>query len=89
MNWLRDQMKTIIWMIVVAFVLTIFASWGMGGFSGPRKQHVATVDGDKIFLSDFQEQFSRQQEIYRQQNEGPVDTEKLQQLLEALAQKLV
>ncbi|MGM0380379.1 MAG: peptidylprolyl isomerase [bacterium] len=80
MNWLRDQMKTIIWMIVIAFVVTIFASWGMGGFSGPQEQHVATVDGEKIPLSDFQEQFSRQQETYREENEGPVDSETLQRL---------
>ncbi len=80
MNWLREQMKTIIWIIVVAFVATIFASWGLGGFGGPREQHVASVDGEKISMTDFQQQLSRQRELYRQEEDGPIDSETRQRL---------
>ncbi|MFQ5483203.1 MAG: peptidylprolyl isomerase, partial [Nitrospinaceae bacterium] len=61
------MIKTILWTIVFAFVVTIFFGWGMGGPSSGRSGVVAVVDGEEIFLSEFDQSFNNLINFYRQQ----------------------
>ena len=46
MKSMRNSMKTILLILVFAFVLTIVVDWGMGGFKSNAPQGViAKVDG--------------------------------------------
>ena len=48
---LRENTKTILWVVVVAFVVSIFAVWGMnqrdggGGQPGEQSNIIGSVDG--------------------------------------------
>ncbi|MCX6639878.1 MAG: peptidylprolyl isomerase [bacterium] len=50
MQTMRQNMKVILWILVLAFIATIIFSWGMGGFtgSGPKQGVVAVIDGTDI-----------------------------------------
>lgn len=63
-GWL---VKSILWMIVFAFVGTIFYSWGMGGPVGSRGGVVATVEGVKISQAEYEKTFNGLVDFYRQQ----------------------
>lgn len=63
-SWL---VKTILWMIILAFLGTIFYSWGMGGAPGSRGGVVATVDGIKIPYSEYDKTFNNLINFYRDQ----------------------
>lgn len=52
METLRKNMKIILWVVVVAFLATIFFVWGKGGGLSKDKI-VAEVNGDKITYEDF------------------------------------
>ena len=43
------MIKSILWLIIFAFVGTIFYSWGMGGSSNSAGGVIASVNGEKIF----------------------------------------
>ena len=42
------MIKAILWLIIFAFVGTIFYSWGMGGSASSGGGVIATVNGQKI-----------------------------------------
>lgn len=63
-SWL---IKSILWVIVFAFVGTIFYSWGMGGASSSRGGVVATVNGVKINQGEYQKTFNSLIDYYRNQ----------------------
>ena len=47
MNKMRESMKTILIILVLAFIATIVFEWGMGGFQGGGQSNViAKVDGE-------------------------------------------
>lgn len=87
------MVKSILWMIVIAFVATIFYSWGMGGAPGSRSGVVATVDGTKIRYSEYDQSFNNLVDFYRQQFKGQFSDEMVKTLdlktaaLDALIQK--
>lgn len=63
---LRDNTKTILWVVVIAFVVSIFAVWGMnqsGGGGQPAEQNniVGSVDGMEISRQTYANNF---QELY-------------------------
>lgn len=56
MTQLRGQMKTILWILIVAFLGTIIFSWGMGGFKNPDKPGViGEIEGQEITLENFEQ----------------------------------
>ena len=64
---LRENTKTILWVVVVAFVVSIFAVWGMNQRSGGQRQGqqsniIGSVDGieisRQIYANNFQELYS-------------------------------
>ncbi len=87
------MIKSILWMIVFAFVATIFYSWGMGGASGARGGVVATVDGIKIHYGEYDQSFNNLVDFYREQYKGQFSDEMVKTLdlktaaLDALIQK--
>ena len=61
MNRMRENMKTILIILVVAFMLTIIIDWGMGGFKLGHKQGViGVVNGTEITVEQFNNILSRE-----------------------------
>ena len=91
-SWL---IKSILWLIIFAFVGTIFYSWGMGGSSASSGGVIASVNGEQIRQGEYDRTFNNLVDFYRQQfgNQFSVDMiEKLDlknQALEALIQKKI
>jgi peptidyl-prolyl cis-trans isomerase D len=89
-SWL---IKGILWMIILAFVGTIFYSWGMGGASSSGGGTIATVYGEKIFQNEYERTFNNLVDFYRQQFKSQFSDEMIKKLnlktqaLEALVQK--
>jgi peptidyl-prolyl cis-trans isomerase D len=89
-SWL---IKAILWLIIFAFVGTIFYSWGMGGASSSGGGVIATVQGDKIFQGEYDRTFNNLVDFYRQQFRNQFSDEMIKKLdlktqaLEALIQK--
>ncbi len=72
LNFIRRQsdtwlVKSILWGIVIAFVATIFYSWGAGGQMGGANKTVATVNGMEIKVSEFDRAYSNILSFYRDQ----------------------
>ena len=57
------MIKGVLWAVVLAFVVTIFYSWGVQSSSGPARTEVATLWGQAIEAADFQR---TQNALYRQ-----------------------
>ena len=89
-SWL---IKSILWLIVFAFIGTIFYSWGMGGASGSAGGVVATVDGTKITQVEYERTFNNLINFYREQFKNQFSEELIQKLdlktqaLDVLVQK--
>ena len=85
--------KAILWLIIIAFVGTIFYSWGMGGASGSGGGAIATVEGEKIYQQEYDRTFNNLVDFYRQQFRNQFSNEMIKKLdlktqaLEALIQK--
>ena len=63
-TWL---IKSILWGIVIAFVATIFYSWGAGGRFGGANKTVATVNGMEIKFNEFERAYTNVINFYRKQ----------------------
>lgn len=57
------MIKGVLWAVVLAFVVTIFYSWGVQSSSGPARTEVATLWGQPIEAAEFQR---TQNLLYRQ-----------------------
>ena len=57
------MIKGVLWAVVLAFVVTIFYSWGVQSSSGPARTEVATLWGRGIEAAEFQR---TQNALYRQ-----------------------
>ena len=69
MNKMRQNTKSILLVLVFAFILTIIFSWGMGGFKGKgggERGIIASVEGEDITYKEF---YDRYQEELRAQRE--------------------
>ncbi len=90
MNKMRESMKTILMILVLAFVATIIFDWGMGGFRGGKPQGViAEVNGDEITYEEFNNAY--QQELRQQREQTGRDPEgyQLQQIENQVFERLV
>ncbi|GJL77718.1 MAG: peptidylprolyl isomerase [Nitrospinaceae bacterium] len=87
------MIKTILWLIIFAFVGTIFYSWGMGGSTGSRGGVVATVEGIDIQHSEYDKTFNNLVNFYREQFKSQFSEDLVQRLdlktqaLDALIQR--
>ncbi len=80
---LRENTKTILWIVVVAFIVSIFAVWGMnqrGGGRRPDQQSniIGSVDGIELsrqmYSNNFQELYANMR-AQRGEDYRPSDTE--------------
>ena len=91
-SWL---IKSILWLIVFAFIGTIFYSWGMGGASSSSGGIVATVNGSKISQAEYERTFNNIINFYREQLQNQFSEELIQKLdlktqaLDTLIQKKI
>ncbi|MBT5967828.1 MAG: SurA N-terminal domain-containing protein, partial [Nitrospina sp.] len=76
-SWL---VKSILWMIVFAFIGTIFYSWGMGGATSSSGGVVATVDGSNISKAEYERTFNNLVNFYREQFKSQFSEELIQKL---------
>jgi peptidyl-prolyl cis-trans isomerase D len=87
------MIKAILWLIIFAFVGTIFYSWGMGGASGSGGGAIAVVEGEKIYQQEYDQTFNNLVDFYRQQFRNQFSEDMIKKLdlktqaLEALIQK--
>jgi peptidyl-prolyl cis-trans isomerase D len=80
LNFIRKQsdtwlIKTVLWLIVLAFVATIFYSWGAGGQFGGANKTVATVNGLEIKVNEFERAYGNIVNFYRDQFRGQFSDE--------------
>ncbi len=84
--------KAFLWVIILAFVATIFYSWGAGGKIGGANKTVATVNGMEIKVNEFERAYGNIINFYRNQFRGQFSEEMAAELklkenaLEALIQ---
>jgi parvulin-like peptidyl-prolyl isomerase len=98
MQTLRKYMKHVMWIVAVAFVITLVFSWGMGGFRNqgtqPERGIIGIIDGQKVQYQQFHGQYqnilrSRQAQM-REANQDETITETEQKrILDNLWQDLV
>jgi peptidyl-prolyl cis-trans isomerase D len=87
------MVKSILYLIIFAFVGTVFYSWGMGGASGSGGGAVAIVEGKKINQQEYDQTFNNLVDFYRQQFRNQFSDDMIKKLdlktqaLEALIQK--
>ncbi len=74
------MVKTILWLIIFAFLGTIFYSWGMGGAPGSRGGMVATVEGVEIPYSEYDKTFNNLINFYRDQFKSQFSEDLIQRL---------
>ena len=76
-SWL---IKAILWLVVLAFVATIFYSWGMGGASSSKGGIIATVNGDKIYFAEYERSFNNLVQFYRERLANQFSREMIEKL---------
>jgi peptidyl-prolyl cis-trans isomerase D len=59
------MVKGVLWAVVLAFVVTIFYSWGVRSASGPTRLEVATILGKPVGLQEFQRVQNALYQTYR------------------------
>lgn len=88
-EFLRQMIKPIMIIVLVAFVATIIFSWGQGGFGGRSKDTIGVVDGEEISIQLYDRYYSN---LYRQEQgntDEEITPEKAQQLRERAWAQLV
>ena len=59
MQFMRDRVKVIYWVVILSFVLLMFLGWGVGDWQGPNQAAtagtVAVVNGDEVTIRAWQE----------------------------------
>ena len=64
------SLQSVLWLVIAAFILTIFYAWGKGGAANNPRGVVAWVDGDQILYRDYAEEFDNLKESFRRATGG-------------------
>ena len=77
LNYIRNSgmAKVFLWGILIAFIATIFYSWGAGGEFGGANKTVATVNGMEIKANEFERAYGNIINFYRDQFRGQFSEE--------------
>ena len=77
LKWIRNSgfAKGFLWVIILAFVATIFYSWGAGGEIGGANRTVATVNGMEIKTNEYERAYGNIINFYRDQFRGQFSEE--------------
>lgn len=90
MNRMRENTKTILLILVFAFMLTIIIDWGMGGFQGRQKPGViATVNGVDIPAEQFSQLYQSELQAIRERTGSDPEGFQLQQIENRVFETLV
>jgi len=90
MNRMRENTKTILMILVVAFILTIIIDWGMGGFKTSQPQGViASVNGDEIMYEEFYQAYQDELRMHRERTGAEAEGYQLQQIENQVFERLV
>ncbi|MDP8209017.1 MAG: peptidylprolyl isomerase [Candidatus Electryonea clarkiae] len=90
MTALRQRMAVIMMILVVAFVITIVFSWGMGGFKGKYEPGViGKVDGVKIEREYYENIIDNRFNYERQNSEQPLNENTTKQIRQEVWDGLV
>lgn len=83
MGQMRSQMKTILWILVFAFLATIVFSWGMGGFRSRAEEGImGVINGEKVRYEEFENLARIRQQAEERKAGGTLDEAKVKQLRE-------
>ncbi len=82
MQTMRQNMKGILWILILAFIGTIIFSWGMGGFegSGPKQGIVAVVNGVDITVDYFEDMIQQRISYEQNQQEEDLNEQQIRQI---------
>lgn len=84
MSKLRQYTKSVLWVVIVAFIGTIIFAWGKGGFGGGERDRdlIGEIEGYQVRSRDF---FMLYDQLYRQivEEKGEVDDEDQERLHES------
>jgi len=84
---LRENTKTILWIVVVAFVVSIFAVWGMNLDSPTRRPQdenaVGSVNGEPITRTLYSNSFTQVYEQMKQQRGEEYEPNQMERLMMA------
>jgi parvulin-like peptidyl-prolyl isomerase len=90
MNRMRQNTKTILLILVGAFIGTIIFNWGMGGVKQTQTRGViGEVNGDEISYDEFYNQYQSQMAQYRERSGEDPEGYQLQQLENQVFEGLV
>jgi parvulin-like peptidyl-prolyl isomerase len=90
MNKLRESTKTILMILVFAFIATIVVDWGMGGLKRDQpKGIIASVNGHEIHYEEFTRRYQNELANYRQQAGNEPEGYQLQQFESQIFENLV
>jgi peptidyl-prolyl cis-trans isomerase D len=74
MQFMRDRVKMIYWVVILSFVLLMFLGWGVGDWQAPNRiadsGTVAVVNGEEISRADWEQQVNSILRTVRQRNGG-------------------
>ncbi len=73
MKQMREGTKVILWVVVIAFVITIFAVWGLdlqSGSTGQKQNEVGRVNGVPVSAQTYQQIYSQLAQQFRAQGSG-------------------
>lgn len=84
-SWL---VKSVLWLVVAAFIGTIFYSWGMGG-SSRSNPVVATVNDQAVTHKDFRRSYFKMLEYYREEMKGNLDENMTRGIKQAALDNLI
>jgi len=86
---LRENTKTILWIVVVAFVISIFAVWGAnlsgpsGGSGRQDDNTVGSVDGQPITRTLYSNSFTQVYDQMKQQRGGEYEPNQMERMMMA------
>ncbi len=91
MQTMRQNMKVILWILILAFIATIVFSWGMGGFKGggPQQGIVAKVNGVDIPVDKLENLIQQRYTYEQNQQEGNLDEYRVKQIRSEVWDELI
>ena len=59
------SLQSILWLVIAAFIVTIFYAWGKGGVANNPQGVLAWVDGQEILYRDYDEELQNLEDSVR------------------------
>lgn len=91
MQTMRKNMKTVLWILVFAFIATIVFSWGMGGFKGrgPKQGIAAVINGKQISVDRLEQLFQQRYQYEQTQAKTDLSEDQVKQIRQQVWDELI